>query len=991
MTAQFFQGLSAKASSLLLTSQRISRFILVILIFFLIAKASDLQAAWLDPECGQENERACYVWDDDYWLIGGLGGCDRGLETSLEICGCLQYLYLVERCGCRVDSYWGCIIPKYCTYRTDTCLIPEPCNMCRNDDRHSSTPDFVQSTWGYKTLSEQARLTRNEPINWYTHIATHNAYNNYADGYFLTANQMYSISDQLDMGARVIMLDVHAITAILHDVGLSFDFLVSDDLRLSHADEIGGLPHAGASPQDRLFVLALIEIRNWLESHPGEVVILELEDILDGLSAAENHYTGMIEKYLGSLALRKSEKQDDRWPSVVEMLSLGRQVLVLSQEHQDSDILFNNEWGGEYKTGFSAAKVKNFDCTAFETARTTNPQLISEVYEDRSTAELASWVGWIKKPIDVLDDLTDLEVIEIDKLTRCGINIVGLDMLDSTRYDGLVWSWEEDFVALDGQAAKVNADSGRWRSASLEEELSFACARSGDPAINDHFSTQWRITQAKGPWHDGGELCRNEFGEEFKFSVPANGKQSYELGELVKNDVGADVWLAYRDKGNGNWRLDRAEPEPYAVTVRPNPSSEGLEVQLTATRRCRVNYNSLDCCEESIWSFGDGSQIQADCALEYKKINTPLGTIKVPFASNYQGSKTYANEGSYPIRLETGQIGPLTGNAVITNAPPEVYAGPDFSAYAGTQISYEGAFSDPGKLDTHTATIVWGDDTAEEPLLVTATQGDNSVAGTVNAEHTYFECGSHRIRLTVQDDGDASASDEAHINITEAPPSIECPAYRIVEQTSPEGAEVDLDDPDVSAGVCGEVTTFNNAPAIFAPGLTEVTWTARNTVGVEDVETGDMNYSEASCVQAVYVQDTTPPEIGQITATPDTIWPPDHRMVPVSVVVDVSDSVDPAPECSITSIDIFENTARPHDFSPDWEITSPLTVDLLAERFGKSGDRLYSLILSCQDSAGNKATGSTVVTVPHDMKKQHKKNWQKKYFSTKNLGAVLDN
>ena len=51
----------------------------------------------------------------------------------------------------------------------------------------------------------------------------------------------------------------------------------------------------------------------------------------------------------------------------------------------------------------------------------------------------------------------------------------------------------------------------------------------------------------------------------------------------------------------------------------------------------------------------------------------------------------------------------------------------------------------------------------------------------------------------------------------------------------------------------------------------------------------------ATCSTTVTVRDTTPPEILNILAIPNVLWPPNHRMIPVSVTVDAVDTCDPSP------------------------------------------------------------------------------------------------
>jgi len=84
----------------------------------------------------------------------------------------------------------------------------------------------------------------------------------------------------------------------------------------------------------------------------------------------------------------------------------------------------------------------------------------------------------------------------------------------------------------------------------------------------------------------------------------------------------------------------------------------------------------------------------------------------------------------------------------------------------------------------------------------------------------------------------------------------------------------------------------------------------------------------------------------------------------------VSDNCDATPFCSITSISSSEDVNGRGDgnTSPDWVITGPLTADLRAERAGGGPGRIYTNNLACVDDAGNAATGSTPVTVPHSQR-----------------------
>jgi probable HAF family extracellular repeat protein len=63
-------------------------------------------------------------------------------------------------------------------------------------------------------------------------------------------------------------------------------------------------------------------------------------------------------------------------------------------------------------------------------------------------------------------------------------------------------------------------------------------------------------------------------------------------------------------------------------------------------------------------------------------------------------------------------------------------------------------------------------------------------------------------------------------------------------------------------------------------------------------------------------------------ASPASLWPPNGRMIPVSVNVTATDDFDPAPACAITSV--LNSEAPSHGIDPAVRITGPLTVSLRA-------------------------------------------------------------
>lgn len=107
----------------------------------------------------------------------------------------------------------------------------------------------------------------------------------------------------------------------------------------------------------------------------------------------------------------------------------------------------------------------------------------------------------------------------------------------------------------------------------------------------------------------------------------------------------------------------------------------------------------------------------------------------------------------------------------------------------------------------------------------------------------------------------------------------------------------------------------------------------------------DSHFHSATDTLWVTVIDQTPPEILSISASPKTLWPPNHKMVTVSVSADITDSCDGGVPYQIISVTSNEpvNGQGDGDTSPDWIITGDHTVLLRAERSGNGNGRIYTI------------------------------------------------
>jgi hypothetical protein len=256
--------------------------------------------------------------------------------------------------------------------------------------------------------------------------------------------------------------------------------------------------------------------------------------------------------------------------------------------------------------------------------------------------------------------------------------------------------------------------------------------------------------------------------------------------------------------------------------------------------------------------------------------------------------------------------------------------------------------TDPGKCEASNVSIDDGSNNG----------GDNDDITTKQEPPGPYPKGTTNVKLTVTDQNGNSASCTANVTVEDhEDPMITCPSSTTAECAGPNGAPVTYA-PEASDN-CPGVTTTCAPPSgsTFPLGTTTVTCEAKDTSNNTD-----------SCNFDVTVADTTPPTITSVSASPNVLHPPNHKMVPVTVSASATDVCDPNPTCKIDSISSSEAALAKGSgkTSPDYVITGTQSADLRAERTGPGPGRTYTLKDQCSDASGNHVSATTTVKVPHD-------------------------
>ena len=201
--------------------------------------------------------------------------------------------------------------------------------------------------------------------------------------------------------------------------------------------------------------------------------------------------------------------------------------------------------------------------------------------------------------------------------------------------------------------------------------------------------------------------------------------------------------------------------------------------------------------------------------------------------------------------------------SIAFDALPVCDANGPYTAECGLPKLLDGSASkDP---DGGVLTFDWSGPFAGSPLL----------GGGPKPSVTFVSpTGAKAVGLTVTDDEGNPVACSSNVNVIDTiAPDLTVPADVTAECASPNGTAVDIGDAIVGDFCDKNIVATNNAPALFPPGSTNVTWTATDDDG-----------NQSGAVQSVLIEDTTPPVID--CGAPATITPSD---APIAFTATASD------------------------------------------------------------------------------------------------------
>ncbi|MDI3282954.1 ricin-type beta-trefoil lectin domain protein [Polyangium sp. 15x6] len=416
-----------------------------------------------DPNCGQIDQPACTIDNAEWW---DAGACDRGLNNVA--------------------------------------------GMCRNGTRSDTS---YPPGWVVGGLRHQRTFLNNQPINALMLLSAHNAFNNQSDGYAFWEHQN-SMTEQLNMGVRALMLDLH---------------YVNGGIRLCHGQSNG----AGCAAGDRPFYAAVEEIRNWLDANPKEIVVFALEDYV-----CSNGYAGDFEAavdfFAGDLVFRPSDWTNmggtlgSNLPTLNDVIYSGKQLIMTGPNSCNGWVWTSNQYGS--LKGWPGNTVQVFDsgaCTQDGTA-------LAPTYTSLSL--LSSTIKFAE-----LEDRDSVHM-NIAAALNCNMTRLNLNLVDNNKMAEAVWSWsagEPNDAGGAEDCTSYSGDTGRWNDLGCSTSQRYAC-------VDRNNRDTWVLTTAQGAGQSGHIAC-SALNPNYIYSPPKTPYENRKLFSVVPWQT--NVWINMNDVG----------------------------------------------------------------------------------------------------------------------------------------------------------------------------------------------------------------------------------------------------------------------------------------------------------------------------------------------------------------------------------------------------------------------------------------------------------
>eukprot|EP01117_Protostelium_nocturnum_P016735 TRINITY_DN668_c0_g1_i4.p1 TRINITY_DN668_c0_g1~~TRINITY_DN668_c0_g1_i4.p1 ORF type:complete len:607 (-),score=196.55 TRINITY_DN668_c0_g1_i4:94-1914(-) len=416
-------------------------------------------------------------------------------------------------------------------------------------------------SWTDFSLNFQRKIYEKLPLNEVPFLATHNSFNNRADGYgedngdllinkflkilfgpdytWIYAQQEYTMTDQLNIGIRALHLDPHWVfnaTRLCHS---GAQVVIVDEIAKLWAEYYNETldwdsQNLFCSPWDRTWEDGLKEIEEWLSlpSNSREFLFIHDDDQQHWTWEKEEQVVGPIKRIFGPRLFTPNDLENTfhgEWPTIEQLIELGFQLMFQSETYYGAyqgDVVFTPL----LTPGWTANCIRHFtqypDCGGYEPGDWSN-------FGGESQVAAPFFDGTSMCGILVPQNIPDF--------VKCSPSYLGFDQVSPALITNAVWTWEEGEPIIksdEERCASLNFKSARWTTRPCSDKLFFLLGNPED-------RTDFFISKRSGAFDSFNETSTVEFG------IPRSGyQQQLVLAEMAKAKV-SSVWVNFKFEKKG--------------------------------------------------------------------------------------------------------------------------------------------------------------------------------------------------------------------------------------------------------------------------------------------------------------------------------------------------------------------------------------------------------------------------------------------------------
>ena len=386
--------------------------------------------------------------------------------------------------------------------------------------------DPTRDAWVQDALASQYELGSSLPLVNAPTIGTHNSFNSPAEmGITVSAglnpNHAIPLVDQLELGIRSLELDIHRFPSpaaggpapiVCHALGTGI----------------------GCTAEKHIATV-IAEIEGWLRrpENSRQVLFLYLEDHMDQLPTYDEA-AAAIDASIGDLIYKPPPSSGEcaELPANTltrdDIRAAGKQVYIVSNCGQGA--AYNSlihTWNNHLETRPRA--FEDFPACGPDFTRADYDTKLVRYFEDRTRL-----TNTVEEPDDGLTPET------VAAMTRCGVDLIGLDMLlpSDPRLEAFVWSWAPHEPGPEDSCAFIATGEkrpfGRWTGRDCDARRRVACL------IDGRWSVAKKARALGG--RPAARLCKKRGG---RIGIPRSGFENQQLRLAMEKRGVKSAWLDY--------------------------------------------------------------------------------------------------------------------------------------------------------------------------------------------------------------------------------------------------------------------------------------------------------------------------------------------------------------------------------------------------------------------------------------------------------------